>query len=109
MSKRYKNQTCTYCVTPNSSEDGDHVVSREFFLPEHRANLPKVPACKECNNRKSRLEHYLTAVMPFGARHSDAGATLEKLVPRRLAKNAKLSRELARNWEGGASSVDPPG
>ena len=69
MSEKYKNKTCVYCMTTNSSEDGDHVVSREFFLPEKRAGLPKVPACKACNNAKATLEHYLTAVMPFGGRH----------------------------------------
>jgi len=59
-----------------------------------RANLPKVPACRACNNAKSELEHYLTAMMPFGAQHMDAGAGLE-MIPPRLAKNGKLQRALA--------------
>jgi hypothetical protein len=57
--------------------------------------LPKVPACESCNNEKSRLEHYLTTVLPFGGRHADAFSNLQELVPGRLAKNAKLHRELA--------------
>jgi hypothetical protein len=57
--------------------------------------LPKVPACESCNNEKSRLEHYLTAVLPFGGRHADALSNLQEFVPGRLAKNAKLHRELA--------------
>lgn len=94
MSKRYKNKTCVYCVTPNSSEDGDHVVAREFFLPDQRARLPKVPACKACNNAKSELEHYLTAVTPFGGCHADSSENLVTMVPRRLAHNKKLCAAL---------------
>ena len=96
MSKKYKNKTCVYCVTPKSSEDGDHVVSREFFLPDKRANLPQVPACKACNNVKSQLEHYLTAVMPFAGRHADSSSNLALMVPPRLAKNNKLRTALAQ-------------
>ena len=96
MSKKYKNKTCVYCVTPNSSEDGDHVVSREFFILDKRANLPQVPACKACNNAKSRLEHYLTAVMPFAGRHADSGINLDLMVPKRLASNNKLHAALAQ-------------
>lgn len=96
MSKKYKNKTCVYCVTPKSSEDGDHVVSREFFLPDKRANLPQVPACKACNNAKSQLEHYLTVVMPFAGRHADSSCNLGLMVPPRLAKNNKLHTALAQ-------------
>lgn len=95
MSKKYKNKTCVYCVSPNSSEDGDHVVSREFFLLNKRENLIIVPACKVCNNAKSQLEHYLTAVMPFAGRHADSGSNLDLMVPKRLAKNNKLHTALA--------------
>ena len=90
MSKKYKGKTCVYCAEPNSSEDGDHVVSREFFLAKKRANLPIVPACKACNNAKSKLEHYLTAVIPFGGRHADSSENLSTMIPPRLAKNNKL-------------------
>lgn len=89
MGKGYKGVPCVYCIE-GVSEDGDHVISRQFFLPEKRANLPKVPACKACNNDKSKLEHYLTTVLPFGGGHADAGRILTNLVPPRLAKNNKL-------------------
>jgi len=95
MSKKYKNKTCVYCVTPNSSEEGDHVISRSFFLLDKRSNLPQVPACKACNNAKSELEHYLSAVMPFAARHADSAINLDSMVPPRLAKNKKLHIALA--------------
>ncbi|HNG04675.1 MAG TPA: hypothetical protein PLQ71_22525 [Nitrospira sp.] len=36
----------------------------------------------------------MTAVLPFGGRHPDATENLSKLVPPRLAENARLHREL---------------
>jgi len=72
MSKRFKNKLCVYCLKNPSTPTGDHIFAREFFMQDRRANLPKVPACKHCNNEKSQLEHYLTAVLPFCGRHPDA-------------------------------------
>jgi hypothetical protein len=73
----------------------DHVFAREFFLPDRRANLPKVPACDTCNGAKSRLEHYLTVVLPFGGQHADGLAHLSGMVSGRLARNQKLARGLS--------------
>lgn len=89
MTKAFRGKPCIYCHQ-NPSEDADHVLSRQFFLPTKRDSIPKVPSCKECNNKKSKLEHYLTAIMPFGGQHPDAGSTLSTMVPPRLAKNKKL-------------------
>jgi hypothetical protein len=47
--------------------------------------------------RKARLEHYLTAILPFGGQHADALDSLSEMVPRRLAENKKLHRKIARN------------
>lgn len=94
MSKRFKGKPCVYCLHP-SSDDGDHVICRQFFLPQHRENLPKVPSCRGCNKKKSDLEHYLTAVLPFGGRHAAAGMILKTMVPPRLGKNVKLHASLA--------------
>jgi hypothetical protein len=93
MGKRFKGKTCVYCAAAPSTT-GDHVFAREFFINVRRGNLPKVPACDSCNNEKSRLEHYLTAVLPFGGRHADSSENLSTLVEPRLAKNAKLHNEL---------------
>jgi hypothetical protein len=107
MSKRFKGKTCVYCAAAPSTMTGDHVFAREFFLDVHRANLPKVPACETCNNEKSKLEHYLTAVLPFGGRHTDSAKNLSTLVAPRLARNAKLYNSLSagrgQTWsrEGG--------
>jgi hypothetical protein len=95
MSKKFKGKTCVYCATLKSSQTGDHVFAKEFFLPNRRSNLPQVPACDRCNNKKSELEHYLTAILPFGGLHADAHTNLEKQVPPRLKKNLKLHRHLA--------------
>lgn len=109
MSKKYKGKVCVYCALDGASSGADHVLAREFFLPERRANLPKVPACGECNDRKSELEHYLTAVLPFGGNHPDSTALLSAGVPKRLAKNPKLHQTMVAGFqavelmEGGAS------
>lgn len=71
-----------------------------MFTEAERGNLPKVPACVACNNEKSRLEHYLASVLPFGGRHADAHEALKR-VGDRLAQNARLHRELAEGAQDG--------
>src|SRR5208282_1851020 len=102
--RKFSGEVCVYC-NDAESESPDHAIGRGFFLEEQRSNLPKVPACERCNNRKSKLEHYLMTVLPFGAKTADAGAILTKLVQPRLAKNAKLNRKLIRGYDrsGGTS------
>jgi hypothetical protein len=106
MARKFANTTCVYCAT-RSATTRDHVFARKFFRVEHRRDLPQVPACRPCNKKKSDLEHYLTAVLPFGGRHTDAAANLADAAPRRLAGNLALWRRLAagmsRVWtrEGG--------
>ena len=60
---------------------GDHVFARQLFPVSERDNLPKVPCCDQCNNDKSRLEHYLVTVLPFGAQHADSLSNLKTMVP----------------------------
>lgn len=93
MGKKYTKGRCAYCGAPASS--ADHIFAREFFLPGQRSDLPKIPACKKCNSAKSQLEHYLTAILPFGSEHRDGKETLTSLVPARLARNKKLHQHLA--------------
>ena len=93
MSKAYKGGLCAYCCEAEATT-ADHVIARGFFPAEKRGNLPKVGACRKCNNDKSTLEHALTAVMPFGAQHSGAAAALAGVEPK-LAKNQRLHRWLA--------------
>ncbi len=100
MSKRFKGLVCAYC-SENPAVTGDHVFARQFFLPAQRGNLPQVPACDLCNGDKAKLEHYLTAILPFGGQHADALSNLRGMVAPRLAENQKLHRIIAQ----GASKV----
>jgi hypothetical protein len=93
LGKKYKGKQCAYCTRAIATTD-DHVFCREFFLDDDRAGLPKAPACLRCNREKSALEHYLTALLPFGGRHHKASRHLETMVPPRLGKNRKLLRDL---------------
>lgn len=56
-----------------------------------------------CNNEKSELEHYLATVLPFSSNHSESQSILNDRVPDRLAKNAKLHRELSRGMTSHAA------
>lgn len=107
MSKKFKKGRCAYCgaMPANEEHTADHVVGREFFMEDKRANLPKVPACKACNGAKAALEHYLTAVLPFGGQHADALDNLSTMVPKRLAKNLKLKGELGASIKQKADTV----
>jgi hypothetical protein len=94
MGKAFQGKICVYCAGAPAATM-DHVFAREFFLVERRTNLPKVPACAACNGAKSQLEHYLTAVLPFGGQHADGLVHLTEMVPGRLARNQKLARGLS--------------
>lgn len=93
ISKKYKGQLCAYC-RHNISTTADHVFPREMFQLGQRNLLPKVPSCAPCNNEKSKLEHYLLSVLPFGATHSNAEKALSVDVRKRLSKNLKLHRKI---------------
>jgi hypothetical protein len=88
-----KTDLCVYCDL-RDGVTSDHVFCRKFVGVIDRGNLPQVPACSICNNRKADLERYLTTVMPFGGMHRDAHRSLSEDVPRRLSGNLKLAREL---------------
>lgn len=94
MSKKYKGKLCVYCAEKTATT-ADHVVAREFFDIKRRANLPKVPACVECNNLKSQIEHYLISVLPFGSNHISAQEIFTSSAEKRLNRNLKLKRHLS--------------
>jgi hypothetical protein len=93
MSKKYQNKNCVYCVD-EKAEDGDHIIARQFIPVDKRAYLPKVPSCKKCNNIKSKLEIYLTTILPFGSNAPGAKEMLKTMVPARLENNFKLKKSL---------------
>lgn len=103
--KGMRGRPCAYCVDGLSTKQGDHVLARQLVLPPYRDGLPKAPACEQCNHRKSELEAYVCAVLPFGGKHEGAPEAMEAAAPR-LAGNLKLAREL----QAGASlAVDHTG
>jgi len=53
------------------------------------------------------LEHYLTAVLGFGAQHSDALVNLDTLVRKRVLKNAKLHKQLAEGLTRSGGTTIP--
>jgi hypothetical protein len=93
-SKRYKGKDCAYCGKHQASTEGDHVIAREFFFEQDRANLPQVPACKACNNGKSALEHYATVALMAGSNHAHGNKYRREKVAPRLAKNRKLQVDM---------------
>ena len=104
MGKAFKSGPCAYCGVADSTT-ADHVIARGFFPQDLRANLPKVGACRECNHKKSKLEHTLTAVMPFGARHGRASEAL-LAVERMLARNKALHRLMALGFRSVFRSIN---
>jgi hypothetical protein len=106
---QFKGHVCVYCLTNPSTPTGDHIFARKFFLVHQRGNLPKVPCCESCGNKKAQLEAYLMGVLPFGGRHADAATNLSTMVPKRLAKNKRTHRTLAhgtsRVWVRGKSGI----
>jgi 5-methylcytosine-specific restriction endonuclease McrA len=63
-SKKFRDKLCVYC-RDKISITADHVFPREFFQISERDLLPKVPSCKECNNKKSQIEQSAAGVRSF--------------------------------------------
>jgi hypothetical protein len=93
LRRDFKGKRCAYCSAAMAASE-DHVFARQFFLERDRKDLPKVHACHDCNDKKSRLETYLTAVLPFAGSHAQALENLTTRVPKRLDRNRRVSREL---------------
>jgi hypothetical protein len=99
MSKKYRGKTCVYC-THREAVQREHVIGRKAFsVKPGLLNLPKAPACEECNTQKSQLENYASTVLLFGSHSPDAANRLETLGSRRLAKNDRLRQQIARGVE----------
>jgi len=100
ISKKYVGKTCVYCCIPNNSSTADHVLAKQFFQESFRVDLPKVPSCADCNNNKSKLEHYLATMLPFTANGETGLQRLSEKTSSRLSKNQRLHRELQAGMEG---------
>jgi len=72
----------------------EHVIAREFFTTRDRQNdLPCVPACAECNTKKSALESYVTATFLAGTMHESADEHYALIRPR-LERNKKARNQV---------------
>lgn len=91
---RLSGETCAYCGGPAASYD--HIFPRAYFPKRWHAGLPVVPACDDCNNKKSGTEGYLGAVLLFAGQHSDAREHMLANGPPRLKGNLALHRTLAQ-------------
>lgn len=92
---KFNGKTCVYCGREKSSELGEHVVSKEFFLVRDRNKLPKVPACGQCNTQKSQHENYVLTVLPIASEHQDAPEYAVLNLFRRLNGNRALARSIS--------------
>lgn len=99
MSKKFKDKPCVYCESGVSTSTGDHVFPRALFLENRRKDLPKVPCCKNCNDEKSKLELYITSILPLGGRHIDALQNLTILAKPRLDKNLDLKNKTCKSQQ----------
>jgi hypothetical protein len=101
LRRDFRGALCAYCGTATATSE-DHVFAKKFFLERDRDSLPKAPACDGCNNRKSALEGYLTVALPFAGRHAQAVENLTTAVPKRLAGNRRVSRQISSpvRWLG---------
>ncbi|MDD2714487.1 MAG: HNH endonuclease [Candidatus Wallbacteria bacterium] len=103
MSKKFKNQPCVYCGSyPDDSNNmtADHVFAKKWFSNiDERNNLPKVPACRKCNNEKSKLENYCLTIFPFGGRQENSLKILEEDGAKRLNRNKKLKKSLEEGYQ----------
>jgi len=98
MRRDFQGQLCAYCRR-RQSEAEDHVVGRGFIPERLRGNLPKAPACDDCNSRKAALERYAMAVFPFGAVDPVGAEMLRTRAKQRLAKDQRLLREIQEGKE----------
>ena len=95
-------ELCTYCGQALGDAE-DHVLARAFLPEDKRQGIPKVPACKACNNRKAGYESYIVTTLSLGSPHEAAQHRIKTKLQRALGINLALWRELreGRNivWE----------
>lgn len=108
MPRGYANHVCVHCQERQSIPTGDHVFARAFLPDNMRENLPIAPACEQCNTAKSKIEVYLTVILPFGGRDMASEET-QRAVKARLNANQRLIRELREGFEdlGSAGAALP--
>jgi hypothetical protein len=93
--RKVKLGECTYCgnVTVVTR---DHVVPRALFVPPYPSHLIVVPACRPCNEAKSRNEDYLRDFLTVAYRGSQSPITQTLLSQKVLRSFRRNSSELIR-------------
>lgn len=110
---------CVYCGIRDGTQR-EHVIASSFFRPPFPANLPKVPACLECNQLRgdggqrnlSDDEAYMRdrICMLLGSEdHADAKHLLDEKVARNLRRpESRRQREaIAATMRPGTVELEP--
>ena len=101
-----------FIVASKAFPDGRSCHREKFFSGEAQGESPQVPSCEQCNREKSELEHYLTAVLPFAARHADALPIYKLWCLHGLHGKSKLVRQLdagmSKVWSREPSGIVVP-
>lgn len=101
MPRRLRIGTCVYCGQEKQLTR-DHLISRSFFPREggFRDNLPQVPACSECNHRKSDLENRIPALFQFAGDSPSSRMMFESGQMAAIMRgNRRLLREIATGFK----------
>jgi len=61
MDERLRSDACIYCGC--ASETREHIPPKIFLDKPHSEDLPVVPSCYSCNNKKSSDEEYLACLL----------------------------------------------
>jgi hypothetical protein len=101
MKKPRRLGLCSYCGAPATTKD--HVVARCLLEePFHNTiNLPTVPSCKDCNNRYSRDEEYLLAILsscgftPKLLSKVNDGGVVDRMLTRDVKMDDRLNKSMS--------------
>lgn len=95
-SRKLKGKKCVYCVS-RPATTWDHIFARSFFPKNDgfRNNIPQIPACSECNTRKSEWENIIGVMYQFaGDSLASKAISLSGKIERDLEVNKKLATDM---------------
>ena len=95
MGKRKKSQgECAYCGC--KAEAIEHVIARQFYFGEapHKHNIPRVPTCNNCNQKKQRSEDLAGVLLTLMSGEDTALDVANKRISRTLNQNKKILKLL---------------
>lgn len=94
FSNPFRDKICVYCGAVINRRP---CLREEILFANDPRDLPQMPACLTCNNKKSDLETYATVMLTLACHPSSLHmeAYIEQ-AQRRLTKNVRLQRQLER-------------